>query len=137
VSGADSTHEAYDFIIVAALWRQRERMRLAQRATAWLWWKPESAGRRRFSEEQLECFKYFWAPKLRCFGIQNITLLKGVMVLHARASVAGALCMQHLDASAASVFRRSGVERRCALGRGARSNYETARRMLALPRTAR
>lgn len=35
--------------------------------------------------------KYFWAPRFRCFGIQNITLLKGVMVLHGTGVGGGSL----------------------------------------------
>ena len=35
--------------------------------------------------------KYFWIPMLRCFGIQRITLLKGVMVLHGTGVGGGSL----------------------------------------------
>ncbi len=35
--------------------------------------------------------KFFWAPFLRCFGIQQISLLKGVMVLHGAGVGGGSL----------------------------------------------
>src|SRR5262245_56692783 len=35
--------------------------------------------------------KYFWMPRFRCFGIQQITLLKGVMVLHGSGVGGGSL----------------------------------------------
>jgi cholesterol oxidase len=44
-----------------------------------------------FPKNNWNAFKYFWAPKLRCFGIQDITLLKGVMVLHGRGVGGGSL----------------------------------------------
>lgn len=35
--------------------------------------------------------KFFWAPMIRCFGIQQISLLKGVMVLHGSGVGGGSL----------------------------------------------
>jgi cholesterol oxidase len=44
-----------------------------------------------FPKSNWNAFKYLWAPRLRCFGIQNITLLKGVMVLHGAGVGGGSL----------------------------------------------
>ncbi|MGC4092867.1 MAG: GMC family oxidoreductase [Polyangiaceae bacterium] len=44
-----------------------------------------------FPKSNWNVVKYLWAPRLRCFGIQNITLLKGVMVLHGAGVGGGSL----------------------------------------------
>jgi len=35
-----------------------------------------------FAKTNLQFWKYLWAPALRSFGILQISILKGVMVLH-------------------------------------------------------
>ncbi|HEX7454086.1 MAG TPA: NAD(P)-binding protein, partial [Polyangiaceae bacterium] len=80
MSTADSTHEAFDFIIVGSgFGGSVSAMRLAQKGYRVA---VVEAGKRwaagDFPKSNWNALKYFWAPKLRCFGIQNITLLKGV-----------------------------------------------------------
>jgi cholesterol oxidase len=84
VSAGNIAHEAFDFIIVGSgFGGSVSAMRLAQKGyrvavvEAGKRWQASD-----FPKSNWNAFKYFWAPRLRCFGIQNITLLKGVMVLH-------------------------------------------------------
>src|SRR5262245_59811479 len=77
--------------------------------------------------------KYFWAPRFRCFGIQNITLLKGVMVLHGAGVGGGSLVyantlMKPGDDAFADAAWPGGVDWRAELS----PHYETARRMLGV-----
>lgn len=59
-----------------------------------------------FPETNWNLRKYFWMPGLRCFGIQRITLLKGVMVLHGSGVGGGSLVYANvLMKPAAEVFR--------------------------------
>lgn len=44
-----------------------------------------------FPKTNWKVARYLWAPALRCFGIQRITLLKGVMVLHGAGVGGGSL----------------------------------------------
>ena len=88
-----SAEETFDFVVVGSgFGGSVAAMRLAQKGyrVAVL-----EAGKRwrhtDFPRTNWNAFKYFWAPKLRCFGIQNITLLKGVMVLHGAGVGGGSL----------------------------------------------
>ncbi|MET0792749.1 MAG: NAD(P)-binding protein, partial [Polyangiaceae bacterium] len=81
---SQSPETEYDFIVVGSgFGGSVSAMRLAQKGyrVAVL-----EAGKRwqaaDFPKTNWNAWKYLWAPRLGCFGIQNITLLKGVMVLH-------------------------------------------------------
>ena len=54
--------------------------------------------------------KFLWAPLVRCFGIQAITMLRDVMVLHGcgRRRRQPGLC-QHAAGAARASFRRSAL----------------------------
>src|ERR1700759_3007725 len=93
MSGESPNSEPYDFVIVGSgFGGSVSAMRLAQKGyrVAVI-----EAGKRwtqhDFPKTNWNAFKYLWAPKLRCFGIQNITLLKGVMVLHGAGVGGGSL----------------------------------------------
>ena len=49
-------------------------------------WRPSD-----FPKTNMQISKYLWAPLLRCFGPQSITLLPGVMVLHGMGVGGGSL----------------------------------------------
>ncbi len=44
-----------------------------------------------FAESNLQLRRYLWAPRLRCFGIQALTLLRGVWLLHGKGVGGGSL----------------------------------------------
>lgn len=77
--------------------------------------------------------KYIWAPLLRCFGFQKITMLKGVMVLHGSGVGGGSLVyantlMQPLENVFDDPAWPSGVRWKESLD----PHYQTARRMLGV-----
>ena len=44
-----------------------------------------------FATTNWKIWKYLWLPALRCFGILQISILKGVMILHGRGVGGGSL----------------------------------------------
>lgn len=125
----------FDFVIVGSgFGGSVSAMRLAQKGyrVAVL-----EAGKRyrgsEFPKSNWNVAKYLWAPRLRCFGIQNITLLKGVMVLHGSGVGGGSLVyantlMQPDERVFADAAWRGAVDWKRAL----LPHYETARRMLGV-----
>lgn len=125
----------FDFVIVGSgFGGSVTAMRLAQRGyrVAVL-----EAGKRYrahdFPKSNWNVAKYLWAPKLRCFGIQNITLLKGVMVLHGSGVGGGSLVyantlMQPQDHVFDDPAWSPAVDWKRALG----PHFDTARRMLGV-----
>jgi cholesterol oxidase len=86
-----------------------------------------------FPKSNWNAFKYLWAPKLRCFGIQNITLLKGVMVLHGSGVGGGSLVYANtLMRPADGVFGDPAWGSTVDWRRELAPHYETARRMLGV-----
>lgn len=130
-----SAEETFDFVVVGSgFGGSVAAMRLAQKGyrVAVL-----EAGKRwrhtDFPQTNWNAFKYFWAPKLRCFGIQNITLLKGVMVLHGAGVGGGSLVyantlMRPHDEVFADPSWGDAVAWRSEL----EPHFETARRMLGV-----
>ncbi len=130
-----SAEEPFDFIVVGSgFGGSVAAMRLAQKGyrvavlEAGKRWRPTD-----FPKTNWNAFKYLWAPKLRCFGIQNITLLKGVMVLHGAGVGGGSLVyantlMRPHDEVFADPSWGGAVAWRSEL----EPHYETARRMLGV-----
>ena len=126
---------AYDFVVIGSgFGGSVTAMRLAQKGyrVAVL-----EAGKRLRAEDfattNWNAFRYFWAPRLRCFGIQNITLLKGVMVLHGAGVGGGSLVYANtLMQPSEAVFADPNWGQAVAWGRELGPHYETARRMLGV-----
>lgn len=75
--------------------------------------------------------RYFWAPLFRCFGIQKITLLKGVMVLHGAGVGGGSLVYANtLMRPKPEVFRQGHWPQAHDWNAELDPHYATARRML-------
>ncbi len=135
VSAANSAHEAFDFIIVGSgFGGSVSAMRLAQKGYRVA---VVEAGKRwhasDFPKSNWNAFKYFWAPRLRCFGIQNITLLKGVMVLHGSGVGGGSLVYANtLMRPLPSVFDDPAWSGSVRWGEELAPHYDTARRMLGV-----
>ena len=86
-----------------------------------------------FPKTNWNAFKYLWAPRLGCYGIQNITLLKGVMVLHGSGVGGGSLVYANtLMRPQASVFADPAWSRSVAWEEELAPHFETARRMLGV-----
>jgi cholesterol oxidase len=88
-----------------------------------------------FPKSNWNVTKYLWAPKLRCFGIQNITLLKGVMVLHGSGVGGGSLVYANtLMQPQSHVFDDPAWSGSVDWKRALEPHYKTARRMLGVTR---
>ncbi len=89
----DSTGDAFDFVVIGSgFGGSISAMRLAQKGYRVLILERG----RRFADEDFprtnwNVSKYLWLPALRCFGIQQITLLNGVLVLHGSGVGGGSL----------------------------------------------
>jgi cholesterol oxidase len=127
--------EAFDFIVIGSgFGGSVSAMRLAQKGyrvavlEAGKRWNTED-----FPRTNWNAFKYFWMPKLRCFGIQNITLLKGVMVLHGAGVGGGSLVYANtLMRPGDEVFGDPTWGGAVDFRRELAPHYETARRMLGV-----
>ena len=88
-----SLHSRYDFVIigsgfggsVCAMRLSQKGYRVAVLESGKRWEQKD------FPKSNWNIRKYLWMPRLRCFGIQCITLLKGVMVLHGTGVGGGSL----------------------------------------------
>lgn len=131
----ESPDARYDFVVVGSgFGGSVAAMRLAQKGyrVAVL-----EAGKRYrphdFAKSNWDVRRYFWMPRLRCFGIQNITLLKGVMVLHGAGVGGGSLVYANtLMVPPESVFEDPSWKRGLDFGRELAPHYDTARRMLGV-----
>jgi len=134
-ASAPAPEEPFDFVIVGSgFGGSVTAMRLAQKGyrVAVL-----EAGKRwdagDFPKSNWNAFKYLWAPRLRCFGIQNITLLKGVMVLHGSGVGGGSLVYANtLMRPADGVFDDPSWGNAVEWRRELLPHYDTARRMLGV-----
>jgi cholesterol oxidase len=135
VTDRKTPEEPYDFVVVGSgFGGSVTAMRLSQKGyrVAVL-----EAGKRYgaldFAQSNWDVRRYFWAPRLRCFGIQNITLLKGVMVLHGAGVGGGSLVYANtLMVPHESVFEDPGWKRGADFGRELAPHYDTARHMLGV-----
>jgi cholesterol oxidase len=131
----ESATEIFDFVIVGSgFGGSVSAMRLAQKGYRVA---VVEAGKRwagsDFPKSNWNAFKYLWAPKLRCFGIQNITLLKGVMVLHGSGVGGGSLVYANtLMRPLPGVFDDPAWSRAVHWEQELTEHYETARRMLGV-----
>jgi cholesterol oxidase len=86
-----------------------------------------------FPKTNWNAFKYFWAPRFGCYGIQNITLLRGVMVLHGAGVGGGSLVYANtLMRPLPSVFEDPAWSGIVAWEKELGPHFETARRMLGV-----
>jgi len=131
----EATSADYDFLIigsgfggsVAAMRLTQKGYRIAVLEAGKRWQAQD------FPKTNWTISKYLWAPKLRCFGIQRITLLKGVMVLHGSGVGGGSLVyantlMQPLDSVFDDASWQGVVDWKSEL----RPHFEMGRRMLGV-----
>src|SRR5690606_23607190 len=86
-----------------------------------------------FPRSNWNVFKYLWFPALRCFGIQNLTLLKDVLVLHGTGVGGGSLVYANVLMEPDDVMFEAPAWRHLADWKQVlRPHYDTARRMLGV-----
>ena len=84
-----------------------------------------------FAKSNLHFWKYLWAPSLRSFGILQISLLKGMMVLHGTGVGGGSLGYANvLEIPTDDTFATPAWREPLAWGKVLRPHYATARMML-------
>lgn len=86
-----------------------------------------------FAKSSWNVWKYLWAPALRCFGILQVSLLKGVMVLHGSGVGGGSLGYANvLEEPDDRLFAHPGWRELADWKSVLAPHYATARRMLGV-----
>lgn len=88
-----------------------------------------------FAASNWQFWKYLWMPALRAHGILQISLLKGVMVLHGAGVGGGSLGYANvLEVPTEETFATPAWNQPMRWGEVLRPHYETAKRMLGVSR---
>ncbi|MEW6285383.1 MAG: GMC family oxidoreductase [Chloroflexota bacterium] len=88
-----------------------------------------------FAKTNWQFWKYLWMPALRAHGILQISLLKGVMVLHGAGVGGGSLGYANvLEVPTEETFATPAWNQLLKWGEVLRPHYETAKRMLGVTR---
>ena len=91
-----------------------------------------------FARTNWQYWKYIWMPSVRAFGILQISILKGVMVLHGVGLGGGSLGYANvLEVPSEETFATPAWNRPVAWGRILKPHYETAKKMLGAVRNPR
>ncbi len=91
-----------------------------------------------FARSNWRVWKYLWLPALRCFGILEVSLLKGVMVLHGSGVGGGSLGYANVLMEPDDHLFEAPAWRHLADWKTIlRPHYEAARRMLGVARNPR
>ena len=88
-----------------------------------------------FAKSNWQYWKYLWLPALRGHGIMQISILKGVMVLHGAGVGGGSLGYANvLEVPTDETFATPAWNQNIKWGEALRKHYETAKRMLGVSR---
>jgi cholesterol oxidase len=88
-----------------------------------------------FAKSNWQFWKYLWLPALRAHGILQISILKGVMVLHGAGVGGGSLGYANvLEIPTDKTFATPAWNQNTKWGEVLRPHYETARKMLGVAR---
>lgn len=91
-----------------------------------------------FPEKNWKFWKYLWIPFLRCYGILQISILKGVMVFHGNGVGGGSLGYSNvLEAPPESIFRNPSWLHLQDWKTILEPHFRTAQRMLGVTRNPR
>ena len=88
-----------------------------------------------FAKTNWQYWKYLWMPAIRAFGILQISILKGVMVLHGAGVGGGSLGYANvLEVPTDETFATSAWNQNVPWGKVLKPHYETAKKMLGVAR---
>jgi cholesterol oxidase len=88
-----------------------------------------------FPTTNWKVWKYLWMPVLRCFGILQISILKGVMILHGRGVGGGSLGYANvLEVPSDEMFENPSWQHLAHWKEVLHPYYQTAKRMLGVTR---
>jgi cholesterol oxidase len=91
-----------------------------------------------FAKSNWQFWKYLWLPALRAHGILQISILKGVMVLHGAGVGGGSLGYANvLEVPSDETFATQAWNQNVKWGEVLRPHYETAKKMLGVARNPR
>ena len=127
----------YDYIIIGSgFGGSVSAMRLAEKGYSVLVLEQGKRYRDQdFAKSNLSVWKYLWAPALRCFGILQISLLKGVMILHGRGVGGGSLGYANvLEIPPDDMFANPSWRHLADWKTILQPHYETAQKMLGVAR---
>lgn len=86
-----------------------------------------------FPKTNWNVFKYLWLPELRCFGIQQMSFMNDIMVLHGSGVGGGSLVYGNvLMEPSDALFEAPGWQELADWKSTLRPHYETAKRMLGV-----
>lgn len=88
-----------------------------------------------FAKSNWQYWKYVWMPAIRAYGILQISILKGVMVLHGAGVGGGSLGYANvLEIPADETFATPAWNQNVNWGKVLKPHYETAKKMLGVSR---
>jgi len=131
------TQKVYDYIIIGSgFGGSVSAMRLTEKGhSVLLLEKGKRFEDKDFAKSNWQFWKYLWLPALRAHGILQISILKGVMVLHGAGVGGGSLGYANvLEAPSDETFGTPAWNQNVNWGEVLRPHYETAKKMLGVAR---
>ncbi|MFO7583157.1 MAG: GMC family oxidoreductase [Anaerolineales bacterium] len=131
------TEKIYDYVIIGSgFGGSVSALRLAEKGYSVLVLERGKRFRDEdFASTNWQYWKYLWMPALRAFGILQISILKGVMVLHGAGVGGGSLGYANvLEVPTDETFSTPAWNNPIKWGEVLKPHYETARRMLGVAR---
>jgi cholesterol oxidase len=129
--------DCYDYIIIGSGFGGSVcAMRLTEKGyTVFILEKGKRFEDKDFAKSNWQFWKYLWLPALRAHGILQVSILKGVMVLHGAGVGGGSLGYANvLEIPTDETFATSAWNQYLKWGEMLRPHYETAKRMLGAAR---
>ena len=129
--------ECFDFIIIGSgFGGSVSAMRLTEKGySVLILEKGKRYEDKDFAKTNWQYWKYLWLPAIRAHGILQISVLKGVMVLHGAGVGGGSLGYANvLEVPSDETFGTPAWNQNAQWGEALRPHYETARRMLGVTR---
>src|SRR5512141_276841 len=130
-------NNVYDFVIIGSgFGGSVSAMRLTEKGYSVLVLeKGKRFEEKDFAKTNWQFWKYLWLPALRAHGILQISILKGVMVLHGAGVGGGSLGYANvLAVPTDEPFATPAWNQTAQWGEVLRPHYETAKRMLGVAR---
>ncbi|WKZ48172.1 MAG: GMC oxidoreductase [Anaerolineales bacterium] len=129
--------EVYDFVIIGSgFGGSVSAMRLTEKGySVLILEKGKQYEDKDFAKTNWQFWKYLWLPALRAHGILQISILKGVMVLHGAGVGGGSLGYANvLEVPSDETFGTPAWNQNLKWGEALRPHYETAKKMLGVAR---
>jgi cholesterol oxidase len=129
--------DSYDFVIIGSgFGGSVSAMRLTEKGySVLILEKGKRYEDKDFAKTNWQFWKYLWIPAIRAHGILQVSILKGVMVLHGAGVGGGSLGYANvLEVPSDETFATSAWNGSVKWGEVLRPHYETAKRMLGVAR---